>query len=132
MDYLLDTHVCLWAITEQNKLSQRVKNILQKENNNFFVSKISFFEIAIKLKIGKFQEFKIPLAKFIASVYLSSYQVLPVKDIHFKSYLDIDFNESHRDPFDRYLLAVAHSENLAIITKDEKFQFYKQNYQIIW
>ncbi len=58
--------------------------------------------------------------------------MLPVKDEHLETYNIITFDESHRDPFDRYLLAAAHFENMAIITKDEKFGLYSKIVQIIW
>jgi PIN domain nuclease of toxin-antitoxin system len=132
MNYLLDTHTCIWAIGKQTKLSATVKNILLNQENNFWVSKISLFEIAIKLKIGKLQEFKTSLPEFIQSLYLSGYKMLPVKDEHLETYNIIDFDESHRDPFDRYLLAAAHFEKMAIITIDEKFGVYNKIVQIIW
>ncbi|MDB5118798.1 MAG: DNA-binding protein [Sphingobacteriales bacterium] len=53
MKYLLDTHVCLWAIADKDKLSLNVKKILEDGHNRIFVSQISLFEIAIKLKIDK-------------------------------------------------------------------------------
>ena len=86
MRYLLDTHTLIWAIAEQTKLSSKVKHILQDTENQFWVSKISLFEIAIKMKIGKLQDFKISLPKFIQSVYLSGYKMLPVKDEHIETY----------------------------------------------
>jgi PIN domain nuclease of toxin-antitoxin system len=85
MNYLLDTHVCIWAIAEQAKLSSKVKEILQNQENQFWISKISLFEIAIKLKIGKLPEFKPSLSEFIGSIYLSGYEMLPVKDEHFEN-----------------------------------------------
>ncbi len=108
MNYLLDTHVCIWAIAEQVKLSSKVKEILQNPENQFWVSKISLFEIAIKLKIGKLPEFKPSLSEFINSIYLSGYEMLLVKDEHFETYNNINFEEAHRDPFDRYILASAY------------------------
>ncbi len=132
MNYLLETHTCIWAISEQNKLPARVKAILQNTENMFWVSKISLFEIVIKMKIGKLPDFKISLPEFIQSVYLSGFEMLPVKDEHLETYNIIDFNDSHRDPFDRYLLAAAHFENFTIITKDEKFSLYSKIVQIIW
>ena len=132
MYYLLDTHTCIWATGKQSKLSATVMDILQNPENTFWVSKISLLEIAIKLKIGKLQEFQTPLTEFIQSLYLSGYQMLPVKDEHLEIYNVIDFHETHRDPFDRYLLAAAKFENLAIITKDEKFQLYTSTIKIVW
>ncbi len=127
MNYLLDTHTCIWAIGKQSKLSATVRNILQEEENNFWVSKISLLEIAIKKKIGKLEEFEISFPEFIESIYSSGYYMLELSDEHFQSYININFHETHRDPFDRYLLAAAQSEKLAIITKDDKFQLYSQS-----
>lgn len=132
MYYLLDTHVCIWAIAEQNKLSSRVKEILEDSGNGFFVSKMSFFEIAIKLKIGKLAHFNVTLSEFIDTTYRSGYNTLAIRDEHFKAYSEINFRDTHRDPFDRYLSATAHHEDLGFITKDEKFDFYKKDYPIIW
>jgi PIN domain nuclease of toxin-antitoxin system len=132
MNYLLDTHICIWAIAEQDKLSARVKQLLQDPDNFFLVSRISFLEIAIKMKVGKLPDFKTSLPEFIKSVYQSGYEVLSVKDEHMGAYGSIDFVESHRDPFDRYLIAATKFENLAIITKDEKFQLYSKTIQVIW
>jgi|SRR5690606_13845745 len=132
MYYLLDTHVCIWALADQTKLSGRVKEILENEENGFFVSKMSFFEIAIKLKIGKLPEFNVSLNEFIDASYRSGFNTLSIKDEHFKSYLEIDFDDNHRDPFDRYLLAAARSENLSFITMDEKFDAYKNIHPILW
>lgn len=131
MDYLLDTHVCIWTIGREKKLSATVTDILRNPEINFWVSKLSIWEIAIKLKIGKLPDFKTPLPEFIRSVYISGYKMLSVKDEHLETYHVLDFNESHRDPFDRYLLAAARFENFAIITKDEKSRLYANDFKIV-
>ncbi|RYD89367.1 MAG: PIN domain-containing protein [Sphingobacteriales bacterium] len=41
-------------------------------------------------------------------------------------------NESHRDPFDRLLIATALTENAAILTADEKFKLYTDVIQVVW
>ena len=132
MNYLLDTPTCIWAVGKRAKLSNKVKNILQDSKNVFWISKISLLEIAIKLKIGKLEEFNVPLSEFIQSLYISGYLMLPVKDKHLETYSVFDFEETHRNSFDRYILATAMAENFAIITKDEKFQFYRNRLEIIW
>jgi PIN domain nuclease of toxin-antitoxin system len=69
MGYLIDTHVCIWLLSDKNMLSAKVTTILEDESQRIFVSPISFFEIAIKLKIGKLPNFNITLPQFIKSVY---------------------------------------------------------------
>lgn len=132
MNYLLDTHVCIWALSEQNKLSVTVKEILQNNNNRFWISKISLFEIVIKKRTARIEEFDIAFPEFIQSVSASGYSILEVKNEHLEAYNHIAFNETHRDPFDRYLLAAAQYEDFAFITKDEKFQFYTNTFNIVW
>ena len=132
MNYLLDTHVCIWAIGRQDRLSAPVKAILQNPENRFWVSKISLLEIVIKRKIGKLPEFDASVHQFSLAVHKSGFQLLDLKTEHLATYDLLHFHETHRDPFDRYLLAAAHFENLAIITKDEKFQLYTDRFTIVW
>jgi PIN domain nuclease of toxin-antitoxin system len=53
MKYLLDTHALIWALTETGKLSKTVKSILVNSNDQIIVSTISFWEISLKIFIGK-------------------------------------------------------------------------------
>lgn len=49
--YLIDTHVLLWLLSDQDKLSATAKIILQEEE--LFISMASLWEIAIKQSNGK-------------------------------------------------------------------------------
>ncbi len=65
MEYLIDTHILLWAIMNSNKLSKKEQQVLSDETNTIFVSPISFWEIAIKhqnkkLDLGKVNILHIP------------------------------------------------------------------------
>jgi PIN domain nuclease of toxin-antitoxin system len=53
MKYLLDTHTLIWAIVDKDKLSDKVLEILQDNENRLFVSAASFWEISIKHGKGK-------------------------------------------------------------------------------
>ena len=53
MKVLLDTHVLLWAIGDANKLSRRVRNILEDRTNEVFISSASFWEISTKYRLGR-------------------------------------------------------------------------------
>lgn len=55
MAFLLDTHVVLWALDEENRLSTQVQEIISDLDSACFVSMASMFEIAIKRKIGKLE-----------------------------------------------------------------------------
>ncbi|MDP1766793.1 MAG: PIN domain-containing protein [Methylotenera sp.] len=49
MNLLLDTHVALWAITDDKKLSTTARELILAPRANVWVSVASLWEIAIKL-----------------------------------------------------------------------------------
>lgn len=55
MAYLLDTHVVLWALDDESRLSTEVLEIISDLDSACYVSMASIFEIAIKRKIGKLE-----------------------------------------------------------------------------
>jgi PIN domain nuclease of toxin-antitoxin system len=42
MNYLLDTHVFIWAALETKKLNKNVQNIIVNRSNDIFVKTVSF------------------------------------------------------------------------------------------
>ena len=78
MAYLLDTHVILWALDEENRLSATAKNIITNINVACFVSIISFFEIAIKKKIRKLELTK-SINEYITEIERIGIILLPIK-----------------------------------------------------
>ena len=49
MNYILDTHALIWALTDTAKLSSRVKKIIAEDDASLiYVSTISLWEISIK------------------------------------------------------------------------------------
>ena len=132
MQYLIDTHVCFWAIVDNDKLSVKAKGILENTDNKVFVSSISFLELTINIQTGKLVEIKNPLSEFIKSVSSSGFEILPFETEHAIAYSTFTYFDEHRDPFDRLLIATAHFENMAFITKDKMFQLYKDKVKILW
>lgn len=133
MKYLIDTHVCLWTVSEKNKLSPKVISILEEAANEILFSQISLFEIAIKIQAGKFKEFDTSLHEFYDTLLNKGFTFLPFQNDHLYAYFNSAlFKDGQRDPFDRCLLTIAMEENSSFITKDEKFQLYKDTFKIVW
>lgn len=61
MKLLLDTHILIWVLENNNALSTKHKSLIGDVNNEKIISQISFMELAIKLNIGKLPDFKVPL-----------------------------------------------------------------------
>ena len=59
------------------------------------------------------------------------FHFLPISHTHFLSYDSIPLFDNHKDPFDRLIIATALSENLTIISADEKFKLYLPDIQLI-
>jgi PIN domain nuclease of toxin-antitoxin system len=53
MKYLLDTHIFLWATGQSKRLPPKVATTITDLKNDVFVSAVSFWEIAIKVRTGK-------------------------------------------------------------------------------
>ena len=51
--YLIDTHVLLWYIEGNSRLSSKIISILDNPTNTVYVSKVSLWEVTVKISIGK-------------------------------------------------------------------------------
>ncbi len=132
MDYLIDTHVCLWAIADKEKLSAKVRSILEDMRTKILVSQVSLLEVAIKIKVGKLNEFEVSMPEFVDAILATGFELLLLKNEHFFTYSNFDFPEQHRDPFDRMLISIAQFENATLISKDEHFRLYSDKVKIVW
>ena len=55
MKYLLDTHSFLWVLFDDEKLSEKVKEIVREPENEIYTSVITYWEISLKYSIGKLE-----------------------------------------------------------------------------
>ena len=53
MSFLLDTHILLWFLENDSKLSNQVREVITNRENLIVVSAISAWEISIKQSLGK-------------------------------------------------------------------------------
>lgn len=115
MSYLLDTHTLLWLLEGKKSFSENVKNVLADNEVTKYISATSFWEIGIKISIGKL-EINYPLQDLRNAVIEKGFVFLSVTESHGLGVTTLPFH--HKDPFDRMLIAQAKAENLTIITKD--------------
>jgi len=122
MDYLLDTHIVIWFITNDPKLHDVAKSEIENTENKCFVSIASFWEIGIKYSLGRL-ELGSNLETIFDLISKSGLEVLPVTQNHILTSSKLEFH--HNDPFDRLMIAQAISEKLKLISKDDAFKKYK-------
>ncbi len=63
---------------------------------------------------------------------MDGFDLVHLQNIHLQRYSELSLIESHRDPFDRLLIATAIKENAIILTADEKFKYYTDLISVIW
>lgn len=118
MQYLLDTHVLLWWLTEPKQLSKKVYDIIADKENSISVSSVSFWELAIKSTLGRVT---IP-HNLISVLTHNNIELLPM--VAEEALSIVDLPDLHKDPFDRMLIAQAKYNGLIFITRDEAIQNY--------
>jgi len=52
-EFLVDTHVLLWYIQGNVRLSEKTISLINDHKNIIYVSKVSLWEISLKMSIGK-------------------------------------------------------------------------------
>jgi PIN domain nuclease of toxin-antitoxin system len=128
VNFLLDTHVFLWWITDDPRLSPRARRIIADGRNRIFLSAASGWEIAIKARLGRL-ELPDDLERFILNqLAVNAIDVLPVQMSHALHVYKLP--DHHRDPFDRLLIAQAQLEKLRILTADAQFSKYRV--EVVW
>lgn len=124
MKYLLDTHIILWALVGDKRLSKEVINIIEDCKNNIYYSTVSTWEI--ELKHLKKDNFKLSADQFIFLCDQNGLNNIQIKNNNVAALKKIEKikKTKHNDPFDKMLLAQAISENMILITHDKKFEAY--------
>lgn len=131
MEYLIDTQILIWYQEENRRLSVEIYDILNNPKNIIWIGQVSIYEIAIKKAIGKFETFAISIEDLVEQIKTDGFQILHIKNSHLARYGDIPLLEIHKDPFDRLILATALSENIPVISSDEKFKNYSSIINLI-
>jgi len=125
MKLLLDTHVAIWWMSKQEKLSSKTKALLLDDANPLYISIVSAWEVAIKTSLGKLYEFDGGVKAFLAEMEDNPVVFSPVEKQHVAMVEILPFH--HRDPFDRLLVATAMVESMTILTADENIRLYDVN-----
>ncbi len=115
---LLDTHVWAWSLSADRRLSQQAVAAIEGADA-VLVSPISFFEIAQKVRLGKWPEMT-PFVERLAGLLGDQGGLVA----GFEPAICLAAGMmlwAHRDPFDRLLAATAMHQNLPLISADTVF-----------
>ena len=105
MKILLDTHIILWSIANDPRLSPKAKGIIERADNEVFYSIISLWETELK-RMAHPAEMSISAEQAAAYCHEQGYSRLALKKKHIYALSALKLEESappHKDPFDRIL-----------------------------
>ena len=124
MKYILDTHIILWALINDERINDKTREIILDKENEIYYSTVSTWEVEIKHQKDK--SFKLSGEQLSFLCDQNNLFNLPIQNKHVNKLKDIE-NDINKDPFDRMLLAQAKAENMILITHDNKFKGYDNN-----
>lgn len=114
--FLFDTHALIWWWNDNPLLPQAVRLRLMDPGCMIFVSAASAWEVATKVRLGKWQEAEEAAELFEMLCERNGFELLPVSVAH--GLLAGSLPGEHRDPFDRMIAAQAIHDDLVVITRD--------------
>lgn len=116
MRLLLDTHVAIWWLSGDRRLSPATRKAIE-EAPDAYLSAASLWEMFIKQGAGR-----LDLPAGFADALRDDFVELPLT---FDHALEVRMlPRVHRDPFDRMLVAQARVEALTIVTADQTLSEY--------
>jgi len=122
---LLDTHVLLWWLANDDSLPRDARRIIRDGANRAFVSAASAWEIAIKRALGKLDA----PAELETALQESQFETLAITVRHAVTAGALPGH--HGDPFDRMLVAQSQLEGLTLITHDRRLTAYGEFVRLV-
>jgi PIN domain nuclease of toxin-antitoxin system len=118
MRVLLDTHVLLWWLADDQRLATAHRELIADSGNDVLVSAVTVAETAIKASLGKLDA-PVMDASFLEG---QGFGLLDLTAAHAVALRELPWH--HRDPFDRMLVAQALTEGIPLLTADRNVARY--------
>jgi PIN domain nuclease of toxin-antitoxin system len=118
VNLLLDTHIFLWLVDDDRRLTAQARQLILGASQ-VFVSSVSIWEIAIKSCIGKIRVDPVDADR---EIQICGFRELNVTNRHAIQVASLPM--LHNDPFDRLLVAQAMTEPLHLLTADARLAAY--------
>ena len=126
MNYLLDTHYLLWSMLDPKKIGKKTLKILEDTDKIKYVSKISYWEIALKYSLGKLELRGTTPEELLEETKNAGFQIFDITEDDIVSSYRLPSIASHKDPFDRLLVWQCIRNDLVLITVDGNIRGYEE------
>lgn len=129
MKILLDTHVIIWAVTDDPRLSEKARGLISAPENIILFSTASLWEISIKNQKApeKCPYHEKEIMHFCREAGYAPLDITPghvfgIRDLQIRAGRYV----ANHDPFDRILISQAKAEGCVILSHDAAFQNYEE------
>jgi PIN domain nuclease of toxin-antitoxin system len=116
---LLDTHVLLWWLADDDRLKAQVRKLIADPGNDVFVSVVVLWEIVVKQRVGKL---RLDIEEVVEAVERGGFTLLDITVAHLRTLVRLPMH--HRDPFDHLLAAQAITESASLLSDDRNVPKY--------
>lgn len=127
MNLLLDTHILLWALASPERLPEKALTAIYQAEAVFF-SPVNLWEVGIKSSIWAEYGIK-SVEEIYAACLKANLQELLITS--FDAMTAATLPQTHKDPFDRLLIAQAQNNRCYLVSVDGKIAQYETPYLLI-
>ena len=128
MNLLLDTHIAIWALNDDNALSAKARELILDPDNTIYYSTVSVWEVLLK-HVTRPENIPFDEADFSEGCKEAGFIPLSLSDKHILAVRTLSRpadSREHNDPFDRLLISQAKVENLSFLTHDALIPDYQE------
>lgn len=120
----VDTHALLWWLADDPRLGADAKNMIADPANDVLVSVASFWEIVVKVRVGKVRVGKLraEIGAILEVCARHGFASLDITPSHLRTLAKLPIH--HRDPFDHLLIAQSIAEDASLLTQDARAANY--------
>ena len=122
MRVLIDTHVFLWWLAGNVRLSRTARATIAHPGNSVLVSAASAWEITTKHRLGKLPGADVVAGDVMACIEQHGFQPLAITVAHAERAGRLP--GPHRDPFDRMLIAQSLAHDFPLVSIESLFDRY--------
>jgi PIN domain nuclease of toxin-antitoxin system len=113
MELLLDTHAALWWADDPSLLSAAASAAIAEATNVVWFTAASAWELAIKVRSGKLT---VDVTRLVTRLTEAGVRLLGIGIDDAIAAGSLEW--SHRDPFDRMIVAQAKRQDLVLVSRD--------------